>query len=368
MPNLHDNDATGPIVLRLFTGESSRQQAVGSRQQAVGSRQQGRLTPQSTLGELYELYVLPVARVALRRSAGTVEMDRLALRMWRLYTGDPPLEWIDAWVCAEFVRRLQERRWCGRPLSANTVHTRCVHLAYILSCAGPPRPGRRTHPGCGLIDPPYFPVPGTIQDVPEKDYTVEEIGQMMAAARRQTKRRGNLGRISPGRFWPGLISFAYNTGLRVNSIMTATVDQVGAHHADWLWLGSQNVKGKKVGGDFYLNPAARAAIAAVRSPGPLLFPWRGWPESRTWFYEHLRRIHRDAGLPEGRWFKMHGFRRAMLTWLSGQNLLVAKIAAGHRSGDVLLTNYANRYRIVPQYLDRLPQPAAETEARQRLLF
>ena len=236
-------------------------------------------------------------------------------------------------------------------------------LKFLLGHAGGWRgPGKA--PGLGLVELPYAATPPAVRDVPQEDFAIEEIERLIAAAEAEPPKTRLLGGLPPRVFWPNLFRFAYNTALRPKSVLGATRDLLDKNRPDWLWLPAHLLKKTRQGLDFYVNARAREAVEAVGSR-ERLFPWGNWPKSKTWFYTLLGRIETAAGIPEERQFDMKGFRAATLTWLSGENDLVAKIVAGHRSGPVLLTNYANRFRIVPPFLDRLPQPGTLC---QRSLF
>jgi integrase len=348
-------------AIRLFTGADPNEAGRGNTKKP---------TPEWRLSELYEQFLLPCVFLPEGRPQETIAQDRLAIGRWRDYAGDPPLGQVDAWTWAEFCQRMRARQWRGATVSQNTVKKTCTHLKKLLGFAGGWRGGNKP-PGLGLVELPYLASPPTLKQVPEKDYTLSEIQRLIEAAEADPPKASNLLGVAPRLWWPNLLRFAYNTALRAKSMLGARWDLWDKNRPDWLWLPPQLLKETHEGLDFYMNQAATAAVQAVwggarpgRQAGPL-FGWRGWPRTKSWFYQLLGRIEQTAGLAEDRRFGLKGFRKATLTWLSGENDLVARIVAGHRSGSVLLTNYANRFKIVPRYLDRLPQPGS---LRQQSLF
>lgn len=316
-----------------------------------------------TLPEFYEGYLLPevLSQRSPRRSPRTIELDRLALKFWEEIVGHLPLDQIAAETWRAFRLGLAERLYRGRRLSSQTIKTRCTHIAFILRFAGPP--DREGGPEADLIRLPYTPIPPAEIQEPKPPFSLEEIGRLFAAAEADPPACSHIEGIEPRIYWPALLAFSYNSVLRIDCLMRAEHECLGKNGEHWLFAPARTVKRGRKNLDFYLNPAARAALDRLGRREGRLFPWRGWPEgsgpgSRPWFFEQIRRIEKAAGLPRERWFGTYGLRRAALTWIAGPegNVLVARIVAGHTAGDVLLAHYTWRFANVPPVLDRLPQP------------
>jgi integrase len=326
----------------------------------------GSLSACSTLTELYERFVLPMRRMPKRAAEGTIEQDRVALDLWVQYTGNPRISDIDSELCQAFIERISRRPGLrGRKtISANTIRKIAMHLQFILDCAGPEV--RRDRPTAGLLDsrPPYIMRPDKVDKPATDDFTLGEIGLWLEACK-HARQTANLMGIPAAKWWRALILFAYNTGLRIQSIMGAEWDMLDVYRPDWIVIPPEIYKGGKVGGRFFVNRQAREAAESIRRPGQSrLFPWQGWPKSASWLHVCRREILAHSQIPEHRRFGFHGLRKALITWIAPKNAMIASMVAGHRRGNVTRDCYVNP-GVVQELLSRVPQPRRE---RQRDLF
>ncbi len=324
-----------------------------------------------TLPEFYAAYVLPIVRRL--SSPKTIDQDRNALRRWTELTPNPPLESIDDALAADFVDALAARKTRrGPPVSPNTVRKTCTHLQLILDCAGPKT--RRRRRAAELLDAarvPYFERPAERHEEPSDILTLEEIGLWLEACSLAARTRSlpwfNAARAA--RWWRALVIFAYNTGLRIETIMGATWDMLDRDpgRPGWMIVPAAIAKGQR-GGRYYVNRAARAAIDGLgtRAAAGALFPWRGWPRSATWLHASRRKIQARSRLPADRRIGFHGLRKALATWLAARNAMVASIVLGHRGG-VTQRHYVDP-AIIVDLLEQVPQPRNSQPGRQPLLF
>jgi integrase len=204
------------------------------------------------------------------------------------------------------------------------------------------------------------------------DFTLDEVGMWLGVCSRAAKTSNLLG-VDPRRWWRAIVIFGFNTGLRIDTIMSATWEMMDRKKPGWITIPSTIYKGHKRGGEFYVNRHARAAIESIRLRSrERLFPWRGWPSSQRWLQESRRRLLNQSDIPQHRRFGFHGLRGALLTWLGGRNPMIASMVAGHsgRSGgfSAVTRDYYVNPDAVRELLEAVPQPAAREPDPQRFLF
>lgn len=351
-------DPAGP-VLRLFVGEAGPSplspSTPGGNGTATGPPA---LSPALTLREFFEQYVLPVYLRGRRAAESTVGQWRESVRLWAAYTGGPPLGAIDDYVCAEFVAGLSARKWRGTILSPNTVRKHVVPIAKILSLAGPRT--QREPAGKGLLaEVPYLPKPPERVEPSERDLSLAEIEQWMAACDGATRPR--IAGVEPADWWRALILWQYNTGLRIECSLSVEWSMLGPR---WLEVPARLVKGRKRGVKIWINEAARAAVARVRTGSPRIL---SYPYQAKSFHAQRRAVVARIDGEHSERFKTHNLRRSLLTWLARHNPLVAKLQAGHSmGGDVLGKFYVNP-SVVERLMSRVPQPVEAADDRQKRL-
>lgn len=313
--------------------------------------------PSLSLSQFYDAWVLPRYRLPRGASPQTITQDRETLRLWEAYTGDPPLVEITDATCESFVLALGARTTRpklpgqGRPLSPNTVRKHCTHLQLMLDLAGPrTRTHRKT--ACLIDEPPYLERPPARPKPPRDALTLCEISAWLAACR-TTPRCRCTGSVPTGRWHRALILVAYNTGLRLGTLLKLRWEWIGAHYPDWITVPPEAAK-HAAGGDFYCNAAARAALWSIQATRPLVFPWLGVEDSTTWLHASRRRIQAAAGLPPARRLGWHALRKALATWLAQRNPLVASKVLGHRGG--MTADHYVHPDVVRELLEQLPQP------------
>jgi hypothetical protein len=358
--------ATVPLAFRIFSAEES------------GSSSPNSPSPSWTLRQFVEWYVRPNYLAAKKRHPETFRCYDQVVRLWEeLCPGLRTLREIEAdrRGCQAFVEKLKSRRGLKTSqISDNTVRKICTHAQKIFDLAGPiNRNNRNAAQVMGNV--PYLERPSAVREAPDGDFTLDEIGMWLGVCR-EAQSTGNLTGINQKRWWSCLVIFCYNTGLRIDTVMSATWDMVDRRRPDWITIPARIYKGRKHGGDFYLNAPARAAIESLRLRSKeRLFPWRDWPASQGWLQECRRRMLARTDLPEHRRFGFHGLREALGTYLSSRNPMVASIVLGHKSMAAMQSCfsattrdfYAN-HQIVREYMDQVPQPIAREPNPQRLLF
>lgn len=336
-----------------------------STERPVASSAPPLLSRESTLTEFADRFFFPVCREAAGSRNGTLRLDRQVLGLWKMYTGDPPIGQIDDLMCGAFVAELRKRPGVkGKPqLSPNTVRKLCTHLQTILDHAGPR--SRRNRLGQGLLaDVPYLERPKKRRKEARDNFTLNEIGAWLDHCG-EAAHAANLLGLDPCLWWKGIVTFIYNTGLRIDTTMRLEWSMLDRDEPDWLAIPAEIYKGGEHGLDMYVNSHARAAIEAIGSrKHGRIFPWHGWPESQGWLQAQRRSLLSLAGIPEHRRFGFHGLRKALSTWIAPQNWMLSKIVLGHSTNDVTKECYVNP-DVMREILTRVPQPG---KLRQKALF
>ncbi len=325
------------------------------------------LSAEMTLPAFYHAYVHPVCRVAKLADPKTIALDLAALKHWETLTANPSLQDITEFDTAGFIAAIVgcDGRH-GNKISPNTIRKHCVHLQFILDRAGPR--SRTLRNAARLIEePPGFEKPKERKAARPALLSLDEIGAWIRAA--EEAESPQMDRVVPAKWWRVLVTFTYNTGLRIDTVMRlewTMLDQAG-----WLTVPPEIYKGHEHGGSFYVNQPAREALATIREwRHKRLFPWANWPASSSWLQAQRRSLWRKAGINQpGNGF--HGLRRSLMTFLAGKNDLVARIVAGHAAGnDVLMGHYVDRKGIVADLLEQVPQPSFRHSdtADQRTMF
>lgn len=306
------------------------------------------LSPQMTLSEFLEAFVVPVCLTRARPR--NLKQYRESIAYWRRLTGDPPLAQIDDFTAARFLAGLYELPAIvkGNTLADNTVRKHCVHVQYCLDRAGlktrqNPR-GQSLVAEAVLIDKPRV----VVSDV-DDDFSLDEIGAWLEACHAMSAPR-SCG-VPARAWWESLGLVAYNTGLRVGTLLLL---EYGWIEEDWIKIPGPALKQKRAG-RFYLNRASREAIQEIRTERIKIFPF---PHSESWLHEQRRRLLAKSRIAPNRRFGFHAFRKAFGNELSKINGLVVAMALGHSergTGDVTRDHYIHRQRMA-EAMDRLPQP------------
>jgi integrase len=329
-----------------------------------------------TIRQFFEGFVLPRYLVAKNRQPGTIKLYRQVVDLWEELTPNPSLRSIeqDDDLCRDFVEALKRRPGLKKKskVAPNTVRKLCVHFQKILDLAGP-KNRRNRSPARLMGESPYVERPEAVHTPPDGDFTLDEIGMWLGVCDRARNAK-NLGGLDPQKFHSALILFCYNTGFRIDTVMSASWDMIGRTKTDWITIPPQIYKGRKWGGDFYLNRHARAAIESIRTrKSNLLFPWRGWPSSQSWLQESRREILALTNIRPHRRFGFHGLRNSLGTWLAAKNPMVSSIVLGHRMGETAGFSATTRDfyvnpDIVVEWLEQVPQPRRLKPSPQKLLF
>jgi hypothetical protein len=362
-------DPTPKPPLRLFSPD---QLAAADADQISG------LSAAMTLPEFGRAYVLKTWLPSRRSSPLTIDGYRHAYDLWAELTDDPPLAQLSDIHAAQFIAGLFDRK--GRraeTLSPATVHKICRPIRTTLGLAGP---RTKTHKRARRLieEPPEIEMPTVEIDDVLNNFEVSELAAIVQACqsmtmpkehdwimpprgRRKTAKPIKGTGIPPPRYWLSLVCVTYNTGERKGAIFKVMQPPPAA---DSIHFPPATRKGKKRGTTVHLNQYAREAINAIRSDRELLFPW---PHSPRHFYTVWWKLLKRAGIPESRWFGLHGLRKATCTEISAYSPMGAQLVMGHSDGTLLEKHYVNK-RIKRDALERLPQPSWHQSDAQLRLF
>jgi integrase len=326
--------------LRLYTGEQTHTPPDAR--------------PLWTLRQFYRDYFCPNYLEPNNRHRRTAQLYQQVVDLWEESTHNPPL------LAVSKADTIAWKAYTERSRAPETTRKLAVHLQKLLDFAGPET--ARNDGAAGLLAKvPRVPRPPHQTKAHVETWTLPELSAILAATS-TARHTPNLYHTTPHAYWRALFTFAYNTGLRIGSIMSARWEWIDGH---WLTIPPNAMKGGKHGGRFYLNHWAMDAAQTIRSRRPELFPWANWPVSEQWLHNCRREILAES-LPPPRRFGFHAFRKTLLTWAAAKNPLLASLIAGHRTGNVLREFYVAP-EAVAGLLDTVPQPTSGP-TDQRTLF
>lgn len=362
-------DNRGPS-LRIFVDADTR-----DRPDRVSSG----FSPAVTLTQFYERFVLPVVLRPKDTSPRTLDAYADTMRFWARLTGDPPLGEVDDYTAAAFVEALKSQPGRkGESLAADTVRKHCRQAQRLLNLAGPrSAANRRALSRRGLfgldaedglpIEPPLLAPPPAESIEVEDVFTLDEIRRWLDACGAAITPR--VAGIPPGEWWRTLITYIYNTAVRIGTALAVTYSMHRLDERDLLWVhvSGEAIKGRKAK-RIYVNGPAAEAMRIVRRPGrELVWPW---PHHRSHLDVCRRKLLAAAGIPPGRRFGFHALRKAACTEIAEHNPLVAQKQAGHAGMAMTRDHYVHR-DVVAKTMERLPQPRRKKtkfDPRQMELF
>lgn len=168
-------------------------------------------------------------------------------------------------------------------------------------------------------------------------WTLDEFARIVEAAHKykgRAPRKGRVGRVASGIWWPAQILLTVSTGVRISAVMAIesahldlTKGEVLVRAATQKHLSDQR---------FDLKPEVCEVIAAME-PGRNVCVFDDWPYDRTvlgWpaLESHYAAILRLAGLSAGAKDKFHKLRRTFATFIAAEaGEVVAQAMLGHSS-------------------------------------
>jgi integrase len=304
----------------------------------------------TSLREHFESYVLPCHLGEADPS--TIAEHRTSIRYWEIATNSAPLEEYRTAYPAfqEWLKTTPSKR--GTPYSAATKRKHIATIQFMLDLAGPET---RDRGGAGIIDRPIkLPVPKGGSTLSKRPLTLQEISRMLLACQYAEWERKRL-KVTACTFWRCFILFAFNTGLRIETLMKLEwawliKDDTGHH---WFEIPEHAMKCAAF--RCYVSPAAAAAIEPMRVLGsPLVFPFPfTYNRARSKFVELMEwaRIP-QRGMTAN---KFHALRRSCNDELVKINPYAAKLQLGHSTRDVTLQHYTSSAVLIKAHTE-LQQP------------
>lgn len=304
-----------------------------------------RPSPDWRVRDFWSGYVLPVVGKSCDWSSGTIQAYADAVDYWSELTRDWSLSQIDEFETAEFVGGL--RRQPGRAdefLSTETVRKHCAAMQRLLNLAGPRMRSSKKDLrrfAARLIDEvPWIEPPDAEESFPDGDFTHEEVLAILTAIDAGQARITDDYRGDPIVFWRALVTFLCGTGCRIGETMALTWSMIDRQ---LLLIPGMITKAKKPRRKF-LHADVLAAIEPLRGMSERIFPWPNWPRpgAHRWLQRRREQLLVAAGLPEGRQFGFHGFRKYYVTQIYNEgDEAAAQAAAGHASVATTLGYYVN---------------------------
>lgn len=232
---------------------------------------------------------------------------------------EPMLSDLNAVTINEYLQALLARR-----MSAWTVQGHKATLRALWQSAY----------GWELLDAP----PGRLLKIPKpalmpKAWQTDELRRLLAACDDPRFDRLRGGRVYLGRFLRAAILLAYDTGLRLGDLLTATWQQLGADGTLPIAMGKTGFSVVAM-----VAPETVAALRAVQQPDdPRLLPW---PVIVNKLWRDFRRLLRVAGLPLAR----HGgsfqkLRRTSASFVEADQPGAGSQHLGHRSASLANQHY-----------------------------
>jgi integrase len=153
--------------------------------------------------------------------------------------------------------------------------------------------------------------------------TVQQVEAILDSCRfERSNIRGT--EILKSAWWRALVLVLYWSGARIGAIIEANRDDLDSA-TGWLHLRAESAKTGS--GQWCQLPLDVVRAIPVDPASESLFPW---PYGRRQLFAALKRIVVRAGLPAGREYRFHAFRRTAATLATAESSLdVARRALGH---------------------------------------
>lgn len=320
-------------AIRLFTAEEFSQ----TNREGPGHAP---LTPDLTLKQFFELWMLPVLLEAQNdASPATKLLYREALGWWQTITGDPPLSQTDEWTWSQFVSGLREARYKRgllaqiRALSATTQAKHQKSIRAIIARA------EKKH-----LVAPFDLVIRKVQTDVKASFT---IGQAMKIAGwlrlgpTKTQNQPNLG--ASHSWWLAFIAAGFYTGLRSGELLALTWSMLQTRDdGPWLVVPAEAVEKTGKPNLKALHVCLAEALEAI---GPRLahepiFPWFRDYRQLVLMHEKLQVM---AGLSPEQILSPHAWRRTFATQLALTGLArsqeLAQAGLSHSSPETTKGHY-----------------------------
>lgn len=160
---------------------------------------------------------------------------------------------------------------------------------------------------------------------------------------------GVIGHVPENLWYQSLVAVLWDTGERIGAVWQVEWPQVDLA-GGWMVVRAEQRKGRASDRLYKLHPQTVAILASVRSNHGKVWPW---PYCETYLWQKWKQLLRRAGLPDGREFGFHCFRKSVGSHIAaaGGN---ATAALGHGSQEITTRSYIDpRVSAAPQPVDML---------------
>lgn len=303
------------------------------------------LGPQSKLSEFYREYFCPVYLVGTRPA--TRDLYAQSVGHWVRITGDPAICEITRRTTADFFAELLQTVSfkSGQSFAPRTVLHHAARLNAILDATGPSSRGNEDAadllPRAPWISTRAVSVPNTL---PAGDYTVEEVGQMLAGAAKMRTSKF-IEKLTPRTFWTLFVAGSYYLGEHRAEMLGIKLEDISGNHVNIPARTKTGKPNRKI-----LHPAIEAIVRATWSTRVYLLPWLDWHaddwsralNSRRQFDARFSQLQRVSKITPARMrLGTRGFRKAHLTALAEGSLTDAQLSANHADLAVTLGYYVS---------------------------
>jgi integrase len=305
-------------AIRLFTAETQENHD--------GNDHRAELTPDLTLRQFFDLWMLPVLLEAQNdASAATKLLYRDALGWWETVTGDPPLSQIDEWTWSQFVSGLREARYKRgtfaqvRSLSATTQAKHQKAIRAILS-----RAEKRK------LVAPFDCVVRKVETDVKASFSLAQARQIAAWLRMgptKLQQQHQVGLGASHSWWLAFVACGFYTGLRSGELLALTWSMLQTKDdGPWLLVPAEAVQ--KTGKPYLkaLHVCLAEALEGIgpRQPHEPILPWFRDYRQLVLMHEKLQVM---AGIPPEQILSPHAWRRTFGTQIALTGLRQAQEAA-----------------------------------------
>jgi integrase len=180
--------------------------------------------------------------------------------------------------------------------------------------------------------------------------TLNEIAAWISVAKKDTS---VISGIPAGIWWENLLTFIYNTGIRIGSALQIR----------WSWIDFETqtlILQKEIGiktlYEIYLNDEAINSLKKIRNvsqntqPEDRVFKWS---MNRRTLYSKAKKQQTLAGIPKERQFKFHGIRKYFGSEIARKKPAAATKALGHSDNKVTINYYMNRRQVSDPFVNAI---------------
>lgn len=336
-----------------------------------------------TLRDFYEQWFAAHRDAKAREATKKLRFD--LLRWWEQLTDDPPLWMIDDAMVDRFTIALAQATYTRSPLphakrypvSIPTQRKLLTNLRTLVNAIGPKR-SRKCKTVHLVAEPPLVDLPAKPDDDdPKEAFSLKQVRAIAQACGQlewptPTQRVPLPPRFSCGTYWYALLCVWYYTGFRYATVLGLRWSMIEFRKGSfWLRVPSSSVTKTGKGRRKFLHPEAVAAIEAIRTSDPQIFPC---PYGKKWHDKRHLELQRLAGIAEEDRLSPHAWRRthAHVVEHVGRRKLgekLAQLALDHADAKTTRESYLrNEHKILRRLPRLIPKRKPGGGDRQLPLF